>query len=256
MIRKVNNLNINYFEKGEGELCVLLHGWGSNISLFESMTDNVLTKKYKVVAMDLPGFGGSDEPKEPWSVDDYADFVLEFLKPYNADKIVFLGHSYGGRIIIKLMSRDNLPFKVDKVILTDSAGVLPKKSFKQKAKIRFYKISKGIFNLPGIKKLFPDAVSKMQNKRGSTDYKNASPVMKKALVMAVNEDLTPYFENITCPVWLAWGKLDTATPLNDAYIMNSRMKNSYVTVFENSGHYAFLDEMFDFNNGLKNFLEI
>ncbi len=256
MKRVVNNLNINYFEKGEGELCVLLHGWGSNISLFESMTDNVLVKKYKVVAMDLPGFGGSDEPKEPWSVDDYADFVLEFLKEYNAKKITFLGHSYGGRIIIKLMSRKDLPFTAEKIILTDSAGVLPKKSFRQKAKIKIFKVSKAVLNLSVIHKLFPDAIEKLKNKNGSTDYKNASPVMRKALVMAVNEDLTHLFANLTCPVWLAWGKLDTATPLDDAYIMNKAMPNSYVTVFENSGHYAFLDEMFDFNRELKKFLEI
>ena len=64
----VFDLNINYIEKGEGELVVLLHGWGSNITLFDSMI-NLLSVKYKVVAMDMPGFGESEEPKEPWDVD-------------------------------------------------------------------------------------------------------------------------------------------------------------------------------------------
>ena len=256
MRRTVNGLNINYFEKGEGELCMLLHGWGSNISLFESMAENVLSKKYKVVAMDLPGFGGSDEPKTSWSVDEYADFVLEFLKEYSPEKVNFVCHSYGCRIILKLMAKQNLPFEVQKIVITGGAGVLHKKTFKQNAKIKIYKISKNILNLSIVKKVFPDALERLKNKNGSADYKNASPVMRRALVMAVNEDLTHLFGNLKCPVWLAWGRNDTATPVADAYLMNEKMPKSYITVFENSGHYAFLDEMFDFNRELKKFFEI
>ena len=254
--RVINGLNINYFEKGEGELCVLLHGWGSNISLFESMADNVLSKKFKVVAMDLPGFGGSDEPQTPWKVDDYADFVLDFLKEYNPQKVIFVCHSFGCRILLKLMAKQSLPFEVQKIVITGGAGILHKKTFKQNFKIKMYKLSKCILNFKLVKMLFPSALDNLKNKKGSADYKNASPVMKTALVMAVNEDLTHLIDNIKCPVWLAWGKNDTATPVGDAYLMNQKMPNSYVTVFENSGHYAYLDEMFDFNRELKKFFEI
>lgn len=256
MTRNINGLNINYFEKGNGPLIVLLHGWGSNISLFESMTENVLCKKYKTLAFDMPGFGLSDEPKEAWNVDAYADFVLEFLKDYNDKKIIFLGHSFGGRVIIKLASRKNLPFEIDKVILVDSAGVLPKKTTKQKFKIKMYKAGKKILSVPVIKNIFPNAVENMRKKSGSADYNAASPIMRKALVMAVNEDLTHLFSNITCPVLLAWGKNDTATPVSDALIMKNAMPKSELKIFENSGHYAFLDEMFDFNKTLAIFLNI
>ena len=87
MNRTINGININYEEKGEGELIVLLHGWGSNIKLFANLID-LLSKKYKVVAMDMPGFGESQEPPSAWCVDDYADFVIEFLKAYNTDKVM------------------------------------------------------------------------------------------------------------------------------------------------------------------------
>ena len=136
MNKTVKGLNINYICEGEGELVLLLHGWGSNIKLFDAMI-NVLKTKYKVLAMDMPGFGESEEPEEPWCVDDYVDFVLEFLKDYEFDKITLLGHSFGGRVIIKLCSRD-LPFEVEKTILVDAAGVKPKKSLKQKIKEKIY----------------------------------------------------------------------------------------------------------------------
>ena len=113
--KTVCGLNINYTERGEGDLVVLLHGWGSNITLFEQAIA-ILERKYKVVAMDMPGFGESEEPKEPWCVDDYVDFLLEFLEDYKPDKVTLLGHSFGGRVIIKLCSRE-LPFEVEKVIL-------------------------------------------------------------------------------------------------------------------------------------------
>ena len=126
----VDSLKINYMDKGSGELVVLLHGWGSNIELFENMSE-LLARKYHVVAPDMPGFGLSDEPKEPWRVDDYVDFVLKFLEPFAPKKVTFLGHSFGGRVIIKMASRD-LPFEIEKVILVDSAGVRPKKTAAQK----------------------------------------------------------------------------------------------------------------------------
>ena len=103
--KTVNGLNINYFDKGQGDPVVLLHGWGSNISLFSSMTE-VLSKKYRVIAMDMPGFGGSDEPKEVWDVDRYTDFVIDFLADFGFERVTFLGHSFGGRVIIKMFERE------------------------------------------------------------------------------------------------------------------------------------------------------
>jgi len=154
MQKTVQGLNINYALEGEGELVVLLHGWGSNIKLFDNLI-HLLSPKYKVLAMDMPGFGQSDEPKEPWDVDNYVDFVLEFLKDFDCDKVTLLGHSFGGRVIIKLNARENLPFKIQRIILVDSAGVKPKKTFKQKVKQAVYKMTKKILMSKLFTKLFP-----------------------------------------------------------------------------------------------------
>ena len=156
MNREVCGLNIHYIEEGEGPLVVLLHGWGSNIELFQPTVD-LLKNNYKVVTMDMPGFGQSEEPDEPWDVDRYVDFLLAFLEPYHPDKVILLGHSFGGRVIIKLCARD-LPFKVEKVILVDSAGVLPVKSpwekFKQKLirLKRSLKVNQRLLNVQQLKK--------------------------------------------------------------------------------------------------------
>ena len=176
--KTVNGININYEEKGEGELIVLLHGWGSNIKLFANMIE-LLSKKYKVVAMDMPGFGESQEPPAAWCVDDYVQFVIDFLKDYNTKEVMLLGHSFGGRVIIKMHARKELPFKVSKVILVDSAGIMPPKSNKKSWRTRYYKIGKAFLSTKLMQKLAPDALENFRKKMGSADYAAASPLMRR-----------------------------------------------------------------------------
>ena len=252
---KIDNLNINYICEGEGEDIVLLHGWGSNITLFKSMTE-VLKTKYRVIAPDMPGFGMSDEPPVPWCVDDYVDFIIKFLGELGVKKAAFLGHSFGGRVIIKFFQRDNLPFEIGKIILSDSAGVKPKKTLKQKAKIATYKMGKKVLNLGVVKKLFPDALNKFQSKSGSADYKSASPLMRQTMVRVVNEDLTHIFPKVTPSTLLIWGENDTATPVSDAELMEKMMPDAGKVVLKGCGHYSFIDDMYTFNRVLASFMNI
>lgn len=250
----IGGLHINYTDRGEGELVVLLHGWGSNITLFESMI-NLLSSKYRVVAMDMPGFGESDEPQEAWDVDRYVDFVLEFLKPYGAKKLTLLGHSFGGRVIIKLCSR-KLPFEVEKVILVDSAGVMPEKTAKQKLKQKTYQWTKKIYSADIVQKMFPEALENLRRKNGSADYNAASVVMRQTLVKVVNEDLCHLMPNVKCPALLIWGKNDDATPISDGEKMEKLMPEAALVAFDNAGHYSFLEQQVLFNRVLASFMNI
>ena len=114
--------------------------------------------------MDMPGFGESQEPPEAWDVSGYVQFVIDFLKEYSADKVMFLGHSFGGRVIIKMCSRTDLPFTVSKVILVDSAGILPPKSNKKSLRTRYYKLGKAVLSTGIMKKLAPDALENFRKK--------------------------------------------------------------------------------------------
>ena len=156
MRTNINGLNINYIDEGEGPLLIMLHGWGANIELFSGLVGFV-KKKYHVVAMDMPGFGKSDEPAEPMDVDAFVDFVLEFIKTLYPDEkeIIFLGHSMGGRVIIKLASglkdgRLTADFTIPMAILTDSAGVLPVRTERQNKRTKRYKFYKNMLTKSGI----------------------------------------------------------------------------------------------------------
>lgn len=255
MIRTIKGMKINYQEKGSGDLVVLLHGWGSNIKLFANLTE-LLSAKYKVVAMDMPGFGESDEPPSAWCVDDYVDFVIEFLKEYEAENIILLGHSFGGRVIIKLNSRKDLPFKISKVILVDSAGILPPKSNKKSFRTYYYKIGKAVLSTGIVQKIAPDALENFRKKMGSADYAAASPLMRQVLVKVVNEDLEPLLPNIKCPTLLVWGVNDTATPISDGEKMEKLIPDAGLVKLENAGHYSFLEQQYTFNRVMSSFMKL
>lgn len=255
MYKTVNNIKINYEQKGSGDLIVLLHGWGSNIKLFSNLID-LLSRKYTVVAMDMPGFGESQEPPSAWCVDDYVDFVIDFLKDYDNKEIMFLGHSFGGRVTIKLNSRKNLDFKISKVILVDSAGIMPPKSNKKSLRTYYYKIGKAFLSTGLVQKIAPEALENFRKKMGSADYAAASPLMRQVLVKVVNEDLEPLIPNIKCPTLLVWGVNDTATPLSDGEKMEKLIADSGLVKLENAGHYSFLEQQFTFNRVMCSFMKI
>ena len=65
----------------------------------------------------MPGFGDTSEPAEPWDVGNYTDFVIKFIDSFNFKKIILLGHSFGGRVIIKMLTERKTDFEVLKSFL-------------------------------------------------------------------------------------------------------------------------------------------
>ena len=196
------------------------------------------------------------EPPSAWCVDDYVDFVIKFLADYDAKQVMLLGHSFGGRVIIKLNSRKDLPFTVSKVILVDSAGILPPKSNKKSWRTRKYKMGKAFLSTKIMRKIAPNALEKLRVKYGSADYVAASPLMRQVLVKVVNEDLEPLLPNIKCPTLLIWGVNDTATPLSDGEKMEKLIPDAGLVKLENAGHYSFLEQQFLFNRVMCSFMKI
>lgn len=259
MVKDIDGVSVNYEVKGSGDYVFILHGWGANISVYNSVSD-LLAQKFTVVTLDFPGFGATPEPPGVWSVSDYADFTVKFISSFGVKSTILFGHSFGGRVIIKMASMEKLPFSISKIIFADSAGIMPRRGKKQSFKTRIYKIGKFFLSLYPVRKLFPGALEALRKKFSSADYANASPLMRGVLVKTVNEDLTQYLKNIKCTTLLIWGVNDTATPVSDAEIFEREISSSGADVglckIENAGHYSFLDQPYVFQNILRSFLKI
>ena len=75
-----------------------------------------------MVAVDLPGFGGSEAPPAAWDLDDYAAFLEAFLRKLALDwPYAIIGHSNGGALAIRALSSGTL--KADKLVLLAASGV-------------------------------------------------------------------------------------------------------------------------------------
>ena len=90
---------------------------------------------------------------------------------------------------------------------------------------------------------------------GSTDYRNASPIMRDILVEHVNTDITSLVKKITCPTIIIWGDNDKAVPIEDAYELSSYIKDSAVIKYDGCTHYAYLERLGQTINIIESFIK-
>ncbi len=249
----VDGLQVAYFDCGEGPIVLLLHGWGAPAETYRLIIDH-LSSYCRVIAPDLPGFGGSQEPPEAWTSKRYATFVNAFATALDIHEAVLMGHSNGGRIALHLLAEE-CAFTVKKAILMDAAGLKPHRGFSYYRKVYTYKAAKWFFSLPGVRSLFPHAVEKARNKHGSADYRNASPIMRQSMVLAVNQDLSRLLPGVKASTLLIWGEKDTATPLCDGQKMEKLIPDAGLVTLADAGHFAFAERWGQCSRVLDSFLK-
>lgn len=240
---------ISYIEEGSGVPIVIFHGWGCNKEMFQFMIDEY-KDRFRVIAFDLPGFGESDEPRSAYCTQDYATHMADVLRALHIEEPIGIGHSFGGRVLIK-MAKD---FRFKKLILTGSAGIVNKRPLSYYIKVYSYKTIKRLVQIPLLRVLFNKKFEAMRNKAGSEDYRRASERMRQVLSIVVNEDLREELYLVKVPTLLIWGDQDTATPLEDGKLMEERIPDAGLVVFEGGTHYAFLEQRNRFIRVLDAFL--
>ena len=235
---KIQGLNVNYIQYGEGKDIVLLHGWGQNIEMMKPLGDS-FKDRFRITILDFPGFGESEEPKEFWNIDKYSDLLEEFLKELKIKKPIVIGHSFGGRVAIRFSARN----PIEKLVLFGSPCIRVQEDLS--LSVKFLKKLK---TLPGMNNLG----EYMKKYIGSRDYKAASPIMRQTLVEVVNEDLSKYAREIEEPTLLIWGEHDTEAPVSDAKELEKIMIDAALIVLPGT-HYAYLENLNQVVSILNNF---
>lgn len=249
---EINGKKIHYEEEGEGYPVVLLHGWLANLKTMQPLANN-LRQHFKVYNIDIIGFGESQLPDKPMTTDDYGNFLKELLLALHIENPILIGHSNGGRIIINAVGRGIVSAK--KIVLIDSAGIKPKRSINYYIKIYSFKMGKAILKrLPDTDKV-KDMREKLLQKYSSEDYKNSPEVLRRTMSIIINEDQKKYLPNIKASTLLIWGENDTATPMQDAKIMEKQIQDAGLVVYPNSGHFSYLENLQNCNIVLNEFLK-
>ncbi|NLY19949.1 MAG: alpha/beta hydrolase [Tissierellia bacterium] len=249
----IDDIKINYIEEGSGEETVIvLHGWGASIPTIIPIV-NLIKNRYKVYAIDLPGFGESEEPKRVYDSFDYANLVLEFMEKMDIEKSIFIGHSYGGKLSAIISSL--YPEKVDKTVLIDASGLIPKRTLGYYLRVYSFKTLKFFYTKFISGDTEDEKMKKFYSKFGSDDYRDTEGIMRKIFVTVVNEDIKPLLKDIKCPTLLIWGDKDEATPLYMAEVFEEEIEDSGLVVLKDTGHYSYLDDYGTFSAVLNSFLQ-
>ena len=241
MIKTIKDVKVNYVDYGEGKkTIVLLHGWGQNIEMMKPVGDR-FKRNNRIIIVDLPGFGMSDEPSTIWSLNDYVECVKELLDNLQIASPILIGHSFGGKISLLYASK----YKVEKLVLFGSP-------FKQEIKKLSLKtkVLKFLKKVPVINKLEGFAKKHI----GSTDYRNASEVMRKIMVEHVNLDIEDEVKKIKCPTLMVWGTMDQEVPVERAYELEKLIEDAGVVTYEGCSHYAYLERLEQTISVLKSFI--
>ncbi|HHD92223.1 MAG TPA: alpha/beta hydrolase [Candidatus Portnoybacteria bacterium] len=236
---KIDNLKIFYQQikkQANGEdssllatkpKIIILHGWGINSNYFIPLA-NELAPDFEIYVPDLPGFGQSSEPDTPWNVDNYTDLIIKFARELNLEKFYLFGHSFGGRVAIKLTSRNQN--QIEKLILCGAAGIKTSLNFRQKLAQKIVTTGRKLIRTKNqkLKKI-------IYRLAGQQDYLQASPIMKETLKKVIAEDLSGELPKIKIPTLLIWGQDDKFTPLWQGKKMAQLIPNSKLEIFP-GGH--------------------
>lgn len=212
-----------------------LHGWGGSKESFTELRAALAETDIRILTPDLPGFGDEPEPKEPWNVDQYADWVTKYVQQEKIEGPFFLlGHSHGGRIGMTLAARKTLPIR--HLYLCAAAGIKRPRHLKRIIGLTLAKSGKALLSVPGMKALQPLGKKFLYKLVRVHDYEQASPLMRQTLINVTAQDLRPLLPLITIPTDIFWGTADGMTPVADAYVIHDGIKNSKLYVYEGIRH--------------------
>ncbi|MBO7699054.1 MAG: alpha/beta hydrolase [Erysipelotrichaceae bacterium] len=222
-----------------------MHGWGQNKEMMSFIAE-FLSAHFVVYNFDMPGFGGSDDPDEPWGSYEYSEFIHKFCEKKKIEDPIIIAHSFGCRVGIQYAYK----YKVHRMCFTGAAGIRDDRGVDYYLKVYSYKLGKKILSLKPLKKY----KEKFTKNAGSEDYKNSSGIMRSTFVKIVNEDLKPLLKDIDAETLLVFGEKDDVTPVSKGKMMEELMPNAALVIFEDDDHFAYFHQAQRFNMVLDAFL--
>ncbi len=224
---------------GRGPNLVLLHGWGFNSEIFQSLVERY-KQSYRITVIDLPGHGKSSDVDG--GIDDWCDEIIKLIP----DKSILLGWSLGGLLSIYIASK----LTIEHLVLVAATPNLVNKNnwkigmknevfhqFASNLKSDSTKNLKRFVNLQSknktqVKQLY-EAIQK---------YPPSDNALTIGLDILLNSDLREIYKSINIPKSAILGTLDTIVPDT---IEGWYKDNNTKTYTIRSGHLPFLDEKFE-----------
>jgi 2-hydroxy-6-oxonona-2,4-dienedioate hydrolase len=217
-----------------------------------------LSESYRVIAPDLPGFGGSSKPRREYSAEFFVSILSELFRQLELETVVLFGNSFGGQIAILYALAH--PESVSNLVLVNSGG-FREYSPAEKALTEMRFSERALSTLtPEINALLFSGVftkssetsvrylQKQNDKLAWADYPNYAHAVASSIRLSLNSYLLDRLPEVSCPTLLVWGEKDQVLPVEQARAAFSRLRLGELKLIPGCGHspqmecpYKFLD---------------
>jgi pimeloyl-ACP methyl ester carboxylesterase len=243
----IDGVRIHYQERGTGIPLILIHGYTSSVYSWKDVFEP-LSKNFRVIAVDLKGFGFSAKPDGDYTRRAQATLVAHLLDHLKIDKAWLCGNSMGGHVSLDFALHN--PQRVAGLILIDSAGVKVEGSGSLAPGYLLVPVVGRVLTAlalrsdklvrEGLEKSFYDR-SKITDERVATYYRplqtrGGQLAALRARTQADQFPVEPDLGKINARTLIIWGADDALIPLAAGRKMNSLIKDSKLVVFEKCGH--------------------
>lgn len=243
----IDGVRIHYQEKGAGTPLILLHGFTSSTYSWKDVFQP-LTKNFRVIAVDLKGFGFSGKPDGDYSRRAQATLVSHLLDYLKIDKAWLCGNSMGGEIALNLALVN--PQRLAGLILIDSAGVEVSGGGSLAPSYLLIPVVGRVVTAlaltsdklvrQGLEKSFYDR-TKVTSERVANYYRplqtrGGQLAAVRARTQANESPIEHDLGKINLPTLIIWGAQDALIPVEAGRKMNQLIKDSKLVVFDSCGH--------------------
>jgi pimeloyl-ACP methyl ester carboxylesterase len=248
----VGQYRIHYMVAGEGRPLVLVHGLAGRAENWLALVPEFTRNGYKVYALDLLGYGRSQQPDVDYSIALQTDILRQFLDSQKLTQVDMAGWSMGGWISLKFAAEH--PERVHRLILMDSAGLLF--DGKNASALR-PKTEAELAHMWDVLTPHPQPVPGFVARDILRNFAINDWVVGRALVsMRAGKDLMDgKMQTVTMPVLIIWGKQDVLTPLFIGEKMHAAMPQSQLDIYDDTGHLAPTDRAGQVSKSVVGFLK-
>jgi pimeloyl-ACP methyl ester carboxylesterase len=211
------------------------HGWGQSGAAMMPLAEALKPFGYSSL-IDFPGFGKSPNPPDTWGTAEYADAVAEWLSSLPEARIIWIGHSFGGRVGLQLAARHR--HLVAGMVLIASAGLKRQRSFREKLR---FSLRRTAFKTARRFAREGPQLDALRRRFGSADYQSAG-ALRPVFVRVVGEDLTEVARTVDCPTLLIYGTADAETPPEMGQRLQQLIPGSELTLLDGFNHLSVLSE--------------
>jgi len=227
----IDDLDTRVEVSGGGLPILMVHGWKDSLETFDVL-EKELKNDYKVIRIDLPGFGGSQTPKKPWGANEYADFVSKtLLKLEETELYAVVVHSMGARIMFNALGRRAVT--TEKFIVIAGAGIPQKKGVKHHGFNVLAKSGKIVSSV--LPKSQREKLRKKLYGAAKSDYLGAGE-LEDTFKKLVAEDSRRYAPDIHAQTLLIYSDNDKQTPPDYGKQFAELIPNSKLVMVGKLGH--------------------